>query len=141
MMTIYTLVYESTPTQAVIDALPAEIESMLATARRRNPASSIGGALLVTDGRFVQALEGNRSDVQATFDRISLDPRHYGVEILCAQTSPKRRFTEWSMAFVGDTAALRRRYAGEPLASIVHKRSGDSLVDFMRQIALSDDDD
>lgn len=45
------------------------------------------------------------------------------------------------MAFAGDTAALRARFAGEPLASLVKKRSGDSLIDFMREIAMSDDDD
>ncbi|WP_010219691.1 BLUF domain-containing protein [Sphingomonas sp. PAMC 26621] len=140
-MSFYTLVYESTATPSVAATMSAEIESMLATARRRNPAVGIGGALLVTEGRFVQALEGKQSDVQATFDRISLDPRHSDIEILCAQSSTRRRFTEWSMAFVGDTAALRSRYADEPLASLVHKRSGDSLVDFMREIAMSDEDD
>ena len=139
-MAIYTLVYESISTQSIAVMSP-EIERILATARRRNPESNIGGALLVTDGRFVQALEGDQSDVQATFDRIALDPRHCDIEILCAQSASKRRFSEWSMAFVGDTAALRSRYAGEPLAALVHKSSGDSLVDFMREIAMSDEDD
>jgi hypothetical protein len=114
---------------------------MLKTARRRNPQCNVGGALLVSDGRFVQALEGDKKDVQATFERISLDPRHTGIEILCAQTTNKRRFTEWSMAYVGDSESLRNQYAGEPLASLVKKRSGDSLIDFMRECAMSDDDE
>jgi hypothetical protein len=140
-MAIYTIVYESTATPLVMNNLAIEIESMLATARRRNPQANVGGALLVTNGRFVQALEGDRSDVQATFDRIAVDPRHANIEILCAQTTNKRRFAEWSMAYVGDTDALREHYAGEPLASLVKKRSGDSLIDFMREIAMSNDDE
>jgi hypothetical protein len=140
-MTIYTLVYESSPTAPVAANLNVEIKKMLATARRRNPQVNVGGALLVTDGRFVQALEGDKKDVQATFERISLDPRHTGIEIMCAQETSKRRFAEWSMAYVGDSDALREHYAGEPLASLVKKRSGDSLIDFMREIAMSDEDD
>jgi hypothetical protein len=140
-MTIYTLVYESAAAPSVAGNMTVEIESMLKTARRRNPQCNVGGALLVSDGRFVQALEGDKKDVQATFERISLDPRHTGIEILCAQTTNKRRFTEWSMAYVGDSESLRNQYAGEPLASLVKKRSGDSLIDFMRECAMSDDDE
>jgi hypothetical protein len=140
-MSIYTIVYESTATPPVADNMAVEIASMLATARRRNPQVNVSGALLVADGRFVQALEGDKKDVQSTFDRISLDPRHTGIDVLCAQTTPKRRFKEWSMAYVGDTEALRQHYAGEPLASLVKKRSGDALIDFMREVAMSDEDD
>jgi hypothetical protein len=140
-MSIYTIIYASAATPEVVADFPTQIDSMLTSARRRNPQVNVGGALLVTDGRFVQALEGDKADVQSTFDRIALDPRHNNIEVLCAQYASKRRFTEWSMAFVGDTPALRAHYAGSPLASLVKMRSGDSLLDFMREIAMSDDDD
>lgn len=140
-MPVYTLVYESTATLTERAVLPVEIDAILATARYWNPQVGVGGALLVTEGRFVQALEGEKRNVEEMLDRIVADPRHRDVAILCAHETTKRRFSEWSMAFVGDTLALRRRYAGEPLASLVEKRSGDRLVDFMREIALSADDD
>ena len=137
-MTIYTLVYESSATPSVAANMLVEIESMLETARRRNPQNNVGGVLLVTSGRFVAALEGDKKDVKATFARIALDPRHTGIDILCAETTNKRHFTEWSMAYIGHSDALRSRYAGQPLASLIKRLSGDSLIDFMREIALSD---
>jgi hypothetical protein len=139
-MTAYSIVYTSKATSdAIVNAANDEIDLILESARRRNPQVNVGGALLVTEGRFVQVLEGEQADVQSTFDRISADPRHCDIEVLCAQVASNRRFTEWSMAFVGDTPALRQRYADAPLASLARQNSGDSLLDFMLEIALSPD--
>jgi hypothetical protein len=140
-MPVYTLVYESTATLTEHATLQEKIDAILATSRRWNPQVGIGGALLVTEGRFVRALEGEKRHVEVMLDRIFADPRHRDATIPCAHATKKRSFSAWSMAFVGDTRALRRRYAGEPLASLVETRSGDRLVDFMREIALSTDDE
>ena len=137
-MSVYTLVYASKATG--LDA-PHEIEAMLATARERNAREDVTGALLFTEGRFVQALEGERSKVKAVFDRICLDPRHAEVEVLSAQSADRPRFKEWSMAFVGDTPALRQRFSDAPLAALGRRQTGDALLDFMLDVARSAEED
>jgi len=138
-MSAYIIVYTSRAADAAITDMYGEAEQILAHARERNPRDNLGGALLITDDRFVQALEGDKAAVEATFDRISLDPRHTDIELLHAEVTPRRRFADWSMAFVGDSPALRERHAGAPLASLARKKSGDALLDFMAELARGPD--
>lgn len=138
-MTIYTIVYRSAPvfTGSVADYL-AEIDRILATARRRNAEVSVTGAMLFNEDWFVQLLEGEEADVRATFERIAVDPRHEEVQILFDSATAERRFPEWSMAFVGDAAAIRKRFADSPLAKPDVTMRGEEVVDFM--VALARDD-
>lgn len=141
-MSTYTLVYVSKAVGAAAGAEAGrEVAAILATARRKNPPRGVTGALLVTEGRFVQALEGERDAVQSTFDRISRDPRHGDIEVLSSQFTDRPRFSEWSMAFVGDTLALRERFADAPLAALGRRETGDALLDFMLDVARSPDED
>ncbi|WP_195908456.1 BLUF domain-containing protein [Novosphingobium sp. Gsoil 351] len=140
-MSIYNLVYSScaqlNPDNAVDLAM---IDDILAIARQRNAAVDVTGALLFTEGKFVQALEGDRTAVRATYARIAADPRHDNVEILSSQFSDRRRFKQWSMAFVGDNEALRDRFGDSPLAALGKKPAGDALLDFMLELARSSDE-
>ena len=98
------------------------------------------GALLFTEGKFVQALEGDRDMVRATYDRIVGDPRHSGVEVLASQFGDRRRFKEWSMAYVGDSEALRAQFSTSPLAALGSRPAGDALLDFMLELARCEND-
>ncbi len=81
-----------------------EVRSILALSRRNNRAAGVTGALLFTESAFVQALEGPPNEVEATFERIELDPRHAGVTILETEMTMERRFGEWSMGYCGKAA-------------------------------------
>ena len=141
-MSVYTLVYVSKAAGKTVGPTSHdEIEGILATARKQNATHGVTGALLFTEGRFVQALEGERTVVQKTFDRIALDPRHEEIDVLSSQYADRPRFTEWSMAFVGDTPKLRSRFADAPLAALGRGPSGDALLDFMLDIARSPHDE
>lgn len=135
-MSIYNLVYMS---ESRLDPDSAEtlqaVDNILAKARDRNALVDVTGALLFTEGRFVQVLEGEREKVREIFERIGNDPRHADVEILSAQYSDRRRFKEWSMAFVGDDETLRDKFADAPLAALGKRPAGDSLLDFMLELA------
>ena len=140
-MSIYSLVYSSCASlNPDSSADLAMIDEILAKARQCNTKIDVTGALLFTEGRFVQVLEGNRDNVRATFDRIEADPRHTNVEILSSQFSDRRRFKQWSMAFVGDNEALRNRFIDSPLAELGKKPAGDALLDFMLELARSNDE-
>lgn len=141
-MSVYTLVYVSKATgMPAPDGAPADMDLILSAARTKNLDVGITGALLFTEGRFVQVLEGERERVQETFDRISLDTRHCEIDILSSQFADRPRFAEWSMAFVGDTPALRARFADAPLAALGRRQTGDALLDFMLDVARSPDEE
>jgi hypothetical protein len=78
----------------------ADLEAILATARRINGNSGVTGALLHYGGRFMQALEGPAEAVQDTFDRICLDPRHHDVQLVTQGPTAVRHFDGWSMRHV-----------------------------------------
>lgn len=139
-MSIYSLVYSSNAGAAPAGAIDiAMVENILATARERNAAVGVTGALLFTEGHFVQALEGERDQVRATFERIRGDPRHSDVGILSSQISERRRFKEWSMAFVGDSEELRDHFRDAPLAALGSRPAGDALLDFMLELVQNAD--
>jgi len=140
-MSFYSLVYSSAAQLNAANAADrAMVDDILANARRRNAEVGVTGALLFTEGRFVQALEGDRSTVRATFDRIVADSRHSGVEVLASQFGDRRRFKEWSMAYVGESEALRAQFSNSPLAALGSRPAGDALLDFMLELARSTDD-
>lgn len=140
-MSIYNLVYSSTARLCEGHEIDlAMVDDILAKARARNAEVDVTGALLFTEGRFVQVLEGERDKVRAIFARIACDDRHSDVTVLSSQFADRRRFKQWSMAFVGDGVALRSRFADAPLAGLGKKPTGDALLDFMLELARSTDD-
>ena len=76
-----------------------ELDDILTTARRKNAALGVSGALLYAGGNWMQVLEGEQSAVQSLFDSIHRDPRHHGVLVLIRGERATRQFPEWSMAF------------------------------------------
>lgn len=81
-----------------IDA--GELSRILEVSRRNNTSAGVTGLLCHNDGSFLQFLEGPRDAVQATFDRISSDPRHADVILVESAEIDERAFGEWSMAVV-----------------------------------------
>jgi hypothetical protein len=82
------LVYVSTATRPMRDE---DLVELLAEARKHNEENDITGMLLHKDGRFLQLLEGHEENVQAAFDVIKQDERHYRVDHglpQCRRTGP-----------------------------------------------------
>jgi hypothetical protein len=92
-----------------------EIRDILATARQRNAADAVTGALLFTASGFAQVLEGAREAVERTFERITADPRHAEVSVLSFTPTERRSFPGWSMGFCGQSSSV----AADPLAHLV----------------------
>ena len=110
-MSFYNLSYfsESRLDDLVIDTR-SEIEKILQVAQRRNARVSVTGALMFNEQRFTQVLEGSEVAVRSIFASIEQDVRHSGVTILATGTVPYRRFTSWTMAFVGTSKVARAYY-------------------------------
>lgn len=73
------------------------LANILATARRRNAAEDITGALVCRPDIFLQLLEGPASKVEILFERIAKDDRHLEVNVLVRAPTNDRLFEKWSM--------------------------------------------
>jgi hypothetical protein len=97
---VFRLIYRS---HSLINAVSrsSELASIFTSARRNNRGHEITGALLVSNGVFVQALEGAEGGVRELFEVIRADRRHDQVKLV-QQTVAPRTFGRWAMAEVSD---------------------------------------
>lgn len=105
----YQTIYSS---EATIPMQSDDLEALLEKARRKNGSLDISGALVYTDGIFLQILEGDRVRVQALMDRILKDVRHENVTILREGEVAAAQFSSWKMAYVSATTEQVARWAG-----------------------------
>jgi hypothetical protein len=71
--------------------------ALLSQAERLNRTNGITGCLAFDEDHFVQILEGEPRDVDATILRIRRDRRHKEVGILLTRSIRTRAFANWSM--------------------------------------------
>lgn len=95
-MKLYTIVYVSIATNPMLDD---DLLKLLEKAREYNKANAITGMLLYRDGFFIQALEGQETSINALFDKIKNDPRHYNVLVIHKTQIDFSTFSQWSMGF------------------------------------------
>lgn len=89
------------------EEINAEIEDILAAARRNNPAVSVTGALLYSGGFFCQVIEGPLAALEELYETIQMDDRHKDVTVLHFEPAEKRGFSEWAMALAGIEDEMR----------------------------------
>lgn len=102
-MFLVRLVYVS---QVTVQFRPEEIEKILNTSRRNNAAVNVTGALFFSRKYFLQCLEGPRTAVNETYNKILNDPRHENALLLQYQEIDRREFSEWSMAYLPESSKL-----------------------------------
>jgi Sensors of blue-light using FAD len=90
------LIYTSAATQ-VFD--PADLKTILQTARSKNAQRSITGMLLYIAGNFFQVLEGEETALSELFAIISSDPRHKNVTKIIHEPIAQRAFGAWTMGY------------------------------------------
>lgn len=76
-----------------------ELLEILHIARRNNSERNVTGMLLYRNGYFMQALEGEKEDVYAIFEKIATDDRHHHVLTIYNEEIEQREFSEWTMGF------------------------------------------
>jgi Sensors of blue-light using FAD len=85
----------------------AELERLLAGARRRNRTVGVTGMLVFHDGIFLQALEGETRAVNEIFVSILADARHHDVTVLHRGPGREQRvFGDWPMGFTDFAGAV-----------------------------------
>ena len=121
--------------------IAAEIESILASARRNNAPLAITGALIFNSGVFAQVLEGARRDIEHIFESIQRDTRHGDVLVLAFEETSHRRFPTWSMAFVGRSAEGRNLFSriAEATGFEAKRMEGERVLDLISSIAFEEE--
>jgi hypothetical protein len=76
----------------------AQTYDIIRHAHNRNQARGLTGALLLLDGWFVQALEGEPFRLQPCFERIARDPRHEALSLRLQVQAEQRLFPDQWMA-------------------------------------------
>jgi hypothetical protein len=96
---LFNLVYCSQASEGVENA---DVDTIIATSRRRNPALGITGVLVFGGGVFFQWIEGPKAEVMGLVKLIEADPRHELFVILSTDEEVRERiFPTWDMELVG----------------------------------------
>ena len=93
---MYRLVYVST---AADDLSEEDIEQILNVSQSNNNERFLTGFLAHNGNSFMQALEGERDEVDEIYARIKQDKRHTGVAQIIGEPVEKRAFPDWSMNY------------------------------------------
>jgi len=83
---------------------PMDVKDILSSSRRNNLALGVTGALCLSNGIFLQCLEGDHMVVNTLYHRILLDARHHEPAILDFEEIVHRQFGSWSMGLVSTVA-------------------------------------
>ncbi len=97
-MRLHQLIYVSAATRPFSDA---DLEALVARARRENHARGITGLLLHSEGVFLQVLEGEKAIVDELYHgHIACDTRHTHLRLLADGPAAGRIFPDWNLGFV-----------------------------------------
>jgi len=93
---MYHLVYTSYAEQTFAES---DLMLLLNQSRSANKPKEITGLLLHLQGKFIQVLEGDKSEVKKLYEKIAKDTRHKKVTTVIEGDYPERLFNDWSMGF------------------------------------------
>lgn len=86
---------------------PIDVKDIVRSSQRNNAKLGVTGALMLSNGIFLQCLEGDHLVVNALYHRILLDARHREPAILSYGEIEQRLYGAWAMGLVTTTEAHR----------------------------------
>jgi hypothetical protein len=96
-MHIVTYISEATTSSQKIDR---DLSSIIEVSKNNNPQKGITGVLLHKNGKYMQIIEGEKSDIYSLMNIIKQDPRHTNIEILFDDPIKERGFIDWGMEYI-----------------------------------------
>lgn len=75
-----------------------EIEKILDSCKKNNPALNITGVLLYSDTKFIQLVEGDAKGIMDLYDKIKKDNRHSNAMMISYNPISEKSFPSWHMA-------------------------------------------
>lgn len=114
-----------------------EVDAIVTVSRIRNAEQGVTGALVFTEERFAQTLEGPATSVRAIMESILGDSRHTNIVMIHDGPIARRRFSRWSLAYrryLSSLDALIR--AAEYEAQLASGRGLEELLDEMERLCM-----
>jgi Sensors of blue-light using FAD len=87
---------------------PPDVKDIIRASQRNNGALGVTGALILSNGIFLQCLEGDHLKVNALYHRIIRDPRHREPAVLSLSEVEVRLYGQWQMGLVANVEANRQ---------------------------------
>jgi hypothetical protein len=128
------LIYVSVSTLR-LPAQAGEVDAIVDWSQRHNREVGVTGALVFTEKRFAQYLEGPADAVDALMGRILQDPRHRDIELVFRRPILRRHFATWALAYAGPSTFV----AGHVLSLVdargvtARNKYADRLIEIMSQ--------
>ena len=97
----------------------AALLEMLVVVREKNAVRRVTGLLVHQGGRFLQIVEGPEGEIEALWQAIQRDSRHFDIELLEDRSDQRRWFGDWNME-LADADQLPGRFAGVWTESLSH---------------------
>jgi hypothetical protein len=91
------VIYASQARDVERGAFAELVRTVLVKSIHNNRLAAVTGFLVAGEGRFLQLLEGPVAEVQATFERIRRDERHFDVSVISHGVVERRLFRDWNM--------------------------------------------
>ena len=98
-MSLFRIIYVSDAVGAAGEALMPLID-IIGVSDRNNRRDHLTGVLMRHGGRFLQAIEGARVDLDRLMSKLAQDRRHANLSILSGRPIEARQFPDWAMARV-----------------------------------------
>jgi hypothetical protein len=111
-MLLTRLIYVSTISESTAQEA---LEDILKVARDKNTKNNLTGMLYFNRKHFLQCLEGSRTKINETYNKILKDNRHDNIVILDYCEIKEREFGDWSMGYVPSsnmTATINLMFSG-----------------------------
>jgi hypothetical protein len=86
-----------------------DLSKMMAVALVNNKKNNVTGVVFYDFGLFGQVLEGDRQDVEYTWEKIKKDTRHHKINLLGIKKIQQRQYPDWAMKMF-DTAEFKKTF-------------------------------
>ena len=126
MSNLQSLIYVS---KASGELLPKDVVAILQSSAHRNARDGVQGVLLLSNGDFMQCLEGEDAGIERTYARIQASPLHRRVIEMFRSPVAKRRFSNWEWAF---KMGNRREFSNASTAQFLETPRHDPPVNWVK---------
>lgn len=135
-MSLFRIVYVSDAVgDAGVGLLP--LIDIIGASDRNNRRDHLTGVLMRHEGRFFQAIEGARVDLDRLMGRLRADRRHANIQILAESPITQRLFPTSAMAQAAAPPALGRLLEGSLMDPSIPDQADRILVDTSRAMAAT----
>lgn len=109
-----------------------EVDAILTSSARNNPANGITGLLLYNGRNFLQLLEGESEALKTLMMRIAHDPRHTGVSVLGHKHIEERACPDWAMKrlLIAESVVARREMLEAELPQGLDEETRKIIINF-----------